>query len=324
MSLLDDIKDFPASRWGRHLAPHHAKRLQTLAPRMRQFIFDEEASRKLGHFIRECPDIIVDQLEFARLPYDPCYIEIDLIAAHEALGHPTTAMFNPSDPDWRLGFACDGFTVKTLVNIKADPEAKVAIHGIFDLESGGKSVLTPNMGSQEIMLGTSFDYLTPARRETFCKRFGLGYFGPDGREAEYGKFYKMAVGEGRTFAAALLMLYQQRGVTIGDRPFERRVTRGKLRTFMAHHTVTIHLEAPEMRKAWAGGHHASPRRHEVRTHYAHRHGTRQCVHEWVKIEDAKNEQWRCQRCDRLRWLKRSHLRGDAGKGFVTKSYSVQV
>jgi hypothetical protein len=338
MSLLDDIKDLPVKRWGSLLLPGYAKHLQIISPRTRQFIFDEEASRKLGVFIRDCPDILIDQLEFARPPYDPFYAEIDIFAAHQALGKPTTQQlekYRDTPSDWRIGFIYDHGGIVSLVNEVNKPEAKAMPFGIADLIHRERGMGTPfrlneegkDIYHQQVLLGTTWDDITPAQREAFATRFSLNYYGHSASLEDWIKKFDFhnLMGEARTYAATVLLLYQQRHITIGSRPYERKIVRGKLRTFMAHHTVTIHLEATEMRKALGLGHHASPRRHEVRTHYAHRYGTRgACEHNWIRIENAANEQWRCAHCNRLRWLRKTHLRGDAAKGFVTKHYEVQL
>jgi hypothetical protein len=95
---------------------------------------------------------------------------------------------------------------------------------------------------------------------------------------------------------------------------------------MAHTTVTIHLsQYMDLKHDLTVVHDRSaPRRHEVRTHYKHRQLTAGCVHEWERVDDADNEQWRCTACAGLRWLCRSHLRGDGSIGFVTKHYEVKL
>ena len=87
MSLLDDVKDLSPGVWSNTaMKPHVTKQVRAVAPRARQFVFDEGASKLVGEFIRDCPDILVDQMQFARQPYDVTYIEVDIDALYQAMG----------------------------------------------------------------------------------------------------------------------------------------------------------------------------------------------------------------------------------------------
>lgn len=43
----------------------------------RRYVFDKEASARVGEMMRDCVDLMVDNIEFARTPYPTCYMEID-------------------------------------------------------------------------------------------------------------------------------------------------------------------------------------------------------------------------------------------------------
>jgi hypothetical protein len=327
MSLLDDVKDFPASKWGGLLSPANQKDVKGLSFRARQFIFDEAASAAVGTFIRTCPDIIIDQLEFAQLPYEVTYIEVDLQAMHAALGRPTSN--SGIEADWKIGFLAYNGAIWSLSNARNHLDARVNPFGTIDIGikkvHGGASVQEASILQ---MLGSTYNDLSPERRRKFADRFGIGFYGPPGQEKIMGRqLIDASTGEARTFAACLLMLYQKQNVVITDRPFERKMARGKSRVFMAHSTVTINLHNEgEFRKAFSITDRASPRAHEVRFTYAHRHGTRNCEHKWIVRHDEKTgeekKQWDCQKCGRMRWFRKAHQRGDASKGWVTKDYKV--
>src|SRR4051812_47582333 len=42
-----------------------------------KFIFDREASERVGTVLRDVPELLVEQIQFARPPFDLCWIEYD-------------------------------------------------------------------------------------------------------------------------------------------------------------------------------------------------------------------------------------------------------
>lgn len=67
----------------------------------RRFIFDHGASTRVGEMMRDCVDLMVDNIEFARTPYPTCYFELDTRAMWAA--------WRPDQPvqdshDSRVGF----------------------------------------------------------------------------------------------------------------------------------------------------------------------------------------------------------------------------
>ena len=327
MSLLDDVKDLPESVWGnREILPMQTKRVKSLAPRARQFIFDEQASHALGRFIRECPDILVDQMEFARQPYEVTYIELVLPEVFVGMGLPRQDLHGKGEVDWKLGLLAGDGIISCLSNTREHPKPSLSPVCTIDHEyRPGKEV--GFVDDSKVLLGTTWYKVNEAQRIAFANRFSLGFFGAEFARAKAMETMLPAMtGEARIYVAALLFLYQKHRLTLTDHAPKRGLSRGKLRTYMAHTTVTIHVSQYEAvkRDLMTTHERSAPRRHEVRTHYKHRHLTAGCVHEWVRVEDADNEQWRCTACAGLRWLCRSHLRGDGSIGFVTKHYEVKL
>lgn len=60
------------------------------------------------------------------------------------------------------------------------------------------------------------------------------------------------------------------------------------------------------------------REHEVREHwcYSKKSGRIDCDHEWEVITEKRH---RCMKCDKLRWKKKPHKRGDANLGVITRA-----
>lgn len=323
MSLLDDIKDLPIKKWGNYIyLPQQCKLVKTIAPQARQFIFDKGASEVIGHFIRDCPDILVDQMQFARQPYDTTYIEVELDALYEAAGKKVQYTW---ERDWKIGFLAHKGEIFTLTNTHTNTQAHISPVCTFDYEYRPIAD-DPLSDDSRVLLGSTWHALSDDQRNAFAQRFNVGYLGkPSVRDRALEIMLPAITGEARVYVACLLFLYQKRHLTLTDHGPRRALSKGKLRTYMAHTTVTIHLSEYEaVKRDLTNGERNSPRRHEVRTHYKHRQLTAGCTHEWVRVEEADNEQWRCTACAGLRWLCRSHLRGDGSIGFVTKHYEVKL
>jgi hypothetical protein len=334
MSLLDDIKDLPASKWGMAIRPDLQPAVKSLSFKARSFIFDDEASAILGAFIRDCPDIIADQIDFAVYPYETTYIELNLRRVHQVMGKPTSIHYDDPDADQQVGFLIHGGTIYNLTNSSTKPGAMVTMFGLADVSGDYGRAPRPALlqGDEDLkerfLLGHTFHNLTRAQREKFARRFiALNMTGMEWGE-RVGAQLQAHAGEARTLVAALLMLYQKKHITLTEKGPVRALSRGKQRVYMAHSVVSIHLSGEkEIRKAFHTGTHASPRRHEVRFTFAHRGGTTACEHNWIPRHDQKTgevkKQWDCPVCGRFRWFRPSHLRGDGSKGFVTKRYEVK-
>jgi hypothetical protein len=325
MSLLDDVKDLPPKAWSnKGMLPQVTRQVQALAPRARQFVFDEGASRLVGEFIRDCPDILVDQMQFARQPYDTTYIEVDIDAMYQTMG---IRKIYTGERDWKVGFLAHGGTIYAITNSRERPVAHLSPTCTFDYEYRPVAA-DPLSDDSKVLLGSTWNVLSDAQRDAFAQRFNVGFLASHefDRDKALEIMLPAIAGEARVYVACLLFLYQKHRLTLIDQVPRRALSKGRQRVYMAHTTVTIHLsQYTDLRRDLSVGFDRSaPRRHEVRTHYKHRQMTAGCEHQWVRVEDAENEQWRCTGCSGLRWLCRQHLRGDGAIGFVTKHYEVKV
>jgi hypothetical protein len=335
MSLLDDIKDLPVSKWGMLSPPIITNEVVTAARRARQFVFSQQASLRVGELMRDNIGMFADNLEFAIPPYDPCYIEVDLDAMYSVLKKDL-----PPDPtaDKNVGFLFVGNQIYSLVNSHAKPQANLAMYGTYfkSGETRPNALRSEEPALKEVypwlLMGSSFDHLNTAQRQRFIDTFGIMCTLRPEIYAQLNDHQRRPnfAGEARTIAVILLMLYNKKHVVLTDKPFERRITKNGMRTYMAHTTVEISLTDPvELRRSTKGEErgpdetYRGVRRHEVRTHYAHRRIGVNCEHAWVRNDYADNEQWECSKCGGLRFLKRQHLRGDGAVGFVTKKYVVK-
>jgi hypothetical protein len=136
-------------------------------------------------------------------------------------------------------------------------------------------------------------------------------------------------GDVRNFWALMLWLNQPTRVITVDVPAGRKVVKGKITPYLAHHVVTIKLgRVKTVRRLFTlASERKSPKSHDVKGHFRHRGGYRQCrggeAHAWPLVPDDRGI-WSCSRCGKERWHVKAHRRGDAGKGIVLKEYSVEA
>lgn len=318
--LLDDVKELPISKWGPLLRPEVSKHIKIAAPQARCYVFDDEASFKLGQFILSCPDLIAEQLEFAIPPYPITYVEVVIDQVVKGIGRATNV--SQDRTDHKVGFLRSDTIIYTMV---CNKQYTQTLAGVYGLTTSGISPQDADTlyHAAAYLLGSTYHDLTPAQHKRFTDTYTPMYFGPPEIAAIARKeILQGHMGEARIYAAALLLLHQKKAIALTEKPAYRTMYRGKSRPFMAHNVVTITLDSPvQIRKAMSSGSGETRRAHEVPAHYAHRHGTRNCEHTWQKREDEENH-WDCTKCGRFRYLRRHHMRGDASKGFVKKSYNV--
>lgn len=320
--LIDDIKDLGVSHWGRHIEPWVQKQAKAASFKARAFSFDEAASYKIGKFSFECVDLVMENMEFAIPPFETTYIEIDVHAAVEGTRQPSHQIRGTED--WRVGFLIDNGVIIVIANARDRPVGLISPFGYLDTSAFADSFgLWGEDTIAALLLGRAKDAVDKEKLSKVIDRFRVGIFsGPDLPREAIESIMRGSAGEIRYLLTAILFLHMKRGVSIGSVPFERKMSRGKSRVFMEHHVVTINLEGiPEMRRAFEITDRASPRAHEVPSHFAHRYGDTNCEHHWIARENEPTH-WDCPLCGRFRYLRKQHMRGDASKGFITKEYSV--
>ena len=67
-----------------------------------KFVFDGEASERVGRVLLEVPELLVEQIQFARPPFDLCWIEYETDPIYRLLNPDN---WNPDDTtrDYRVG-----------------------------------------------------------------------------------------------------------------------------------------------------------------------------------------------------------------------------
>jgi len=311
MSNLDMIKHPAKDEW---------KYRQT-----RQFIFDSDASAKLGKFSVEHADLVIKNHRFALLPYDHVYIEIDMREALRATGSLS------DDQETRVGYWFWAVDADTMMVMTISGDAKGAefipftyMRNMPDYTQNESYAKT----KRELFIGqTTADNVEAVNAcvGSFLDAwdFSMTYKMPE-------DVFRLLIAEcagGLKKAIAALLLLNQPGpaIRMTDKPFKRQIHKGKSKVFMAHSVVSIDLSPKQIRKTFQTGFRGSPRRHEVRGHFAHYNKVVGCEHDYRSVEVVGEDitpRWNCTKCGTRRVFRRTFYRGDAGIGYVKKSYEV--
>jgi hypothetical protein len=177
------------------------------------------------------------------------------------------------------------------------------------------------------LLGTTYNderaNMTPAIADWLCTvqhRVESEFFrGLNKHNAQ--NYLQCSMGEFRVACACLLWLAQPTHYHLADVPGSRKVFRGNVKCYSAHHVVKLRHDAVKsFKQAKAGlSDRAGPRRHQVRPYWRTSRATKGCVHDWSVFPDEEGRFY-CGRCDARRKRVENYWRGDAGRGFVTKEY----
>lgn len=330
--ILDDSLDSTETRIV--FEKGELKKLKALRARARRFVFDEAASERAGRFATECADIVCEHSQFALPPFPNSYIEIDNVASLRV----SSRMRIEDGTARRLGFLFteDG---DLYVCSGGDYQSKGFLPFRYhrkEAGSGGMEMPGDHGFLRDFLIGEVAAGLRPAV-DAFSHHvtdiWAVSAVNPSRALIEH--MVEECRGEFKRALTALLLLNQKRGVAVRDVPPARRLAGGKLKTYMAHSVVSIDIGGEDLRGFFHVDSRASPRRHEVRGHYVHYGIDEACGHEWAPYSTPELERrdvdrggkpvprWRCALCQGLRVRRETFHRGDATKGFVTKSYEVK-
>lgn len=310
--------------------------LRPLMRKARRFVFDDEASAFAGRFIRDFGPAIIENYPFALPPYEVTYIEYNVDALLNAVGRRKVGMeYDPSDE--YIGHLIHRNRVATFLQ---DSTGRTEMHpvamglhsdnyvrGQFDQTSIGEDIhkkLAFALGST----ANDLHSMGRMRGAVAARRWvnNLEYHASGGFDELLSDDTLRGYGNGtaRDLVALLLLLNRQRDYGVGIKEVAPKgvMYKGKRRVYMAHSLVTLTTEdyGRITRSFAAGGHHESPRRHQVRGFFRHYHKVRGCEHAF--IEDDQPLHWTCQHCGTVRVWVHDHERGDASKGYTTKEYVV--
>jgi len=325
--------------------PRIVPMLRTLQARVRaseKIIFDIAASIRVGEVLRDIPDLIVEQMQSARAPFERCWIEYDAEAVWRTVTNQPAATADLSR-DKEVGLLVDHGSVNVFMRSFNGTIGMLPLvyhlHTEWPLADQlrfAEKLGVSRTGIDRWMWGSVSEQLRQrnpgylrALRDTSMVELLGSHFGPN--------VYHGAAGDFRNVVGFLLMLNQPRVTQYLRVPSTRGWVGNKPRPFLEHNTVTMALDAKSQLVRLAAGEGVGDlrRRHRVRGHYCHDETARTymriagCVHDWTPTEAdwtpaltmpvEEREHWVCRACDGKRWWRVQHERGDASKGFVDHS-----
>ena len=320
---------------GHLLDDNYKRRLMPLKNITRRYIFNKDASHKVGRFAVQCADIVCRQTELAITPYPNTYIEIDNVANLDGEGNTAAPDTMPRLGYWFTEhgqcFTCAGddkkayfmpFVYAQIGSIGAPFKNKIEFYGedkVGQYEEFKELLMVGQVAEH-------LDHYKFAHCMTDIYEVGLTN---DGLPDELLKLsFDECIGDFKRALACLLLLDAriQRQVIHVDAT--RKIVKGKLKAYAPHAFVTIDLDVPSIRKVYdhSIGHHESPIRHEVSGHWVHYNISTQCKHEWTVFHSDVAEKhdldahgfplkrFICKHCGGRRTRKLPYEKGDASKG----------
>ncbi len=321
-----------------------------------KFVFDKEASLKVGTVLRDVPELLAEQIQFARAPFDKCWIEYDCESIFGLLNPGKT---NPMDGyrDKRIGILVNHNRI-TVVSETADGLISL-LPFIYHLNTEWTvsdqlrfcdAMQVSRLGIDHWLWGAvankfqkegKNEYLRVLRDtnmvEFLCPEVVGIKWSPD-------RMMDSCVGDFKNHVATLLLLNRPTLTVCTKVENTRGWIRSKPRPFMAYSAVHMALDpVPVIRKISEGsGESELRRRHRVRGHYCHNDAARKallhhtCIHQWQPADDRWEaiksevgddvEHWVClSSCGGRRWWREQHERGNAGVGYVDHTkYTVEA
>lgn len=324
----------PVSLGGKGLAA-----LQSQTRRAEKMVFDESASIRVGELLRDVPEVLVEQAESARPPFNLMWIEYDVAAVWETL----TGRSNQGDStaDDVVGLLIDHDRVNVVSLAKNGGIGILpftyTLHVEWPLPDQlrfAEALGTSRIGIDRWLWGSVSNHFVQHGRDEYMRRLRdanmvefldkLDEIPPGDRHY----LLEASAGDFKNVIALLLLLNQPRLTEYVHVPARRGWIRQSQRPYMAHHVVNVSLEATKLLQNVGDG---APselrrRRHLVRGHYCHDETARDyariagCVHDWRSAHpnwapwpDApldEREHWTCRSCGGKRWWRVQHERGD--------------
>lgn len=341
----------------------HAKMVPALQARVRiaeKFVFDETASRRVGEIIRDIPELIVEQIQFARAPFEVTWLEYQSHIIWQTLTPGGTPEI---DGDKKVGLLIDHNRVNIFsyapgvtdgeplglmpfayhLNTEWPLDEQLKLADLLQTSRMGIDFWLWGSVADKFMRSGKADYLRILRDTNMIVPL-LPHNFPDHSETQKQAAQRILNGCSGDFrnVVALLLLLNQPSMTQyrTTLPHTRRFIGNKLSVLMKHRTITVSLDAkPRVIELSQGlGDGETRARHKVRGHYCQDkmardyeriagciHDWRECYDDWTPMTDASNMEvnhWFCGICEGKRWFRKEHERGDINKGYITHDYKV--
>lgn len=332
-----------------YLKPGITDALQRKVRAARKFALDEKAAVQVARVVRDVPELLIREADFARAPFDLTWIEFPHWAffqeMHKGEGRDMSA-------DHTIGYLIDGNMVSVVAGGTIGAPNELPYPGVFNFwlntawpEDHYKSLAEEGMGGMDgldmYLWGSTVLSMDATTRAALRTRHSVGVMpmnktiSADRQRSILEGLFKGSVGELRNVIAILLMLNRPTVTKYGHMPASRGWLKNRNIPYAAHTTVTIDIDPIPTLKliGTPEGEGVAKRRHEVRGHYCHDADARDyrriagCAHDWVAADEfwsplngtriADANHWVCDACGGKRWWREAHERGDASRGYVS-------
>lgn len=291
------------------------------------FALSNRAASVVGNAMMAAPELLLDNMPFARPPFETMWIEadVDSLIIHPGLDYRAKERGTDVTVGYQIKYYQERDIVAFLVassDGSGDPHysptlTEVCLSGPHPAKAVYGSTLEgradaawhratyKKLGSKALIMGDRVRYIP---RKGFDLERTI-----------------VTRGEVATVIGLLLAINQPPAITtLSDVPRVRGIAKGKPVQYFGHTQVDIVLgQEPRVLRHEHIGTHASPRWHEVRGHWVHRGGERGCIHDWQQLDDHNH--YVCSVCGRKRtWRVYADGRGDAGKGYIHQQRRIRT
>lgn len=305
----------------------------------KRFFFDQRAVEHLATTIRNAPELIADNQQFAIAPYPVMYVEFNFPHFYETLTGRTT---DPSG-DAVVGYLFDRNTVYVLAGGNeaelTDRRLPSLIPLAYHLNSSWEvqdqldfcnEVKTSRMQLDSFTWGETYLELDEIRRRSLRDNHSCSLLLSSDKRLirAWDILVNSSSGDLRNILIILLLMNSPKIIEyVSSVPKSKHFKKGKLRQYMDYNVVSININpVDELRRIGGSSDRSTPRAHGVKGHYCYNASARAgsiagCQHHWIEFAD-KESNWLCANCNGVKWFRRDHMRGDASLGYVDKDYVI--
>jgi hypothetical protein len=330
-----------------HVNRRVVEHVRSTLKQAKKIVFDLQGSKRLAEVVRDIPELICREQEFARAPYQRTWFEFDFRTFWETVNQEPAA----PNADTRLGFLIDHNEVYSVCGGAVMP-ISYELHQPWSMQEQAQFAATCRRSVSDLdifMWGRVYGQLNQSQKSALRSHHRVRVLPLSGQlsaaqaQASGAVMFAQQSADLRNIIAVLLLLNRP-SVTryVSEVSQSRGFMNGKFRPYFAHSVVTIDIDPiPVLRKLGTPDEQGVQKRHhEVRGVYCHDEAYRKgraagCVHEWIShpkyvrfedkthrnpLGDEERDNWLCKLCNGHKWWRVEHSRGDATTGVVAKTY----
>jgi hypothetical protein len=335
------------------LPKEERRKVEVVQARLRNakvFKFDEQAAVYAAQMMRDYPEAIAREIEFAIPPFAQMYIEYPFPKFYETLTPGYMRITDPlplEDQDQDVGYFYDGPRVyimsRTLSISKHNSHGmllplRFRLNQTFSFQEEqaiARSLQGSRLSIDHFLWGSCYRKLAErgdhasmrALREHHSCEVWWGRDNIMEPQNILAHLLRTNAGDLRSIVAFLLFLNKTRDVQIIDTlPPAPGFVRAKPRTLVRVNLIRIKLDpGPLLEREFKGRATGGWRReHDVRGHWCHdrNYHANKAPHEH-DLRETHHQFWKCLKCGGCRWWRKEHHRGRKDIGTVKTVYEVE-